>query len=350
MWLTSRLFGGFSYGIVYVTILIHAAEVSHAGYRGINVSSIHLIFMLGILVGNIDTLSINVDTSKLIMDPHQVPRYLGIFNVIIALTFGLFFHRESPVFYLKRSKVDRAMEILTRLRSESDVTDKIRREVDDHQQMILQDSIASGNICHPRNLKGLILLKIMRLSSVAIFNLILNIFLLREVSNALNDEKKDPANVALCIVKFIIMVITTHLSVITRKLVFKISSLGSFICFTVIFIAIMIEGDGSFVTLVFVFVLQITTASLNSIFDIYATEAFSINTKPLSIAFTSSIEFLTHFGIVILYFYADAGLSITAKKMTFVAACSMLVISIISFLIPDTTNLSLKNARAKLAE
>lgn len=105
----------------------------------------------------------------------------------------------------------------------------------------------------------------------------------------------------------------------------------------------LFDYDENNLVIVLGFAFQIFSGlALGIVSNIYSTEVFNTKTKPLAIAAISSLEFLLQIFLVVSFFYYDHQLTDLMYYSAVIAAFGLLV-----FKVPDTSRLSLRNARNK---
>ena len=109
-----RLIAGFGIGFVSAIIILYMSEIAPKKVRGAIVSGYQFCITIGILLAScVDYGTQNYTTSA----SYRVPVGLQMLWAII-LAVGLFFLPESPRYFVKRGKIDRAADVLGRLRGQ----------------------------------------------------------------------------------------------------------------------------------------------------------------------------------------------------------------------------------------
>lgn len=172
---SSRVIGGFSHGVAYLTVLIHASEVSISNLRGMIVGTIHFCIMVGVFMTSSSLIPI-YKTRSYEIDPTQTLGFNGLICLITGLLLAIIFNRESPVYLIKKYQENKALETMIRLRSESHETSSVRRDFNEFRVMIVEDKEFSMNISNYSY--QLFLIIILKLFFVATFNMRVNNYFL----------------------------------------------------------------------------------------------------------------------------------------------------------------------------
>lgn len=344
--IVSRSIGGIAFGLTYPVILIHAAEVSVNAMRGINVSLVQYVFVVGQWIGALYATALHAEPDpnhERNIDLATVQRLVLIGILVFGFLIGIVYHRESPIYLLKKNREEKATNMMLRLRSESQMTEEVYRDIDDYKRIIHESNIASSlDICGSMIFK-IILLK---LACVTAFNMTLNVSLLKSLSHEFSDGKFDKSAMILMTTRFLFGIIAVNFMNFKRMFMFRISCIVSAIALFGIFIDDLLEF-GDIVGIIFAVLLQASSVSISGIADVLQVEAFDLRSKPLAIAIISSVEFLFHIASIKMFFFID-------DFMTPVLALSgaggflMLLATIIAMRTPDTSDLSFIHARLKL--
>jgi SP family sugar:H+ symporter-like MFS transporter len=120
-----RLIAGFGVGFVSAIIILYMSEIAPKKVRGAIVSGYQFCITIGLLLAScIDYGTQNRrDTGS-----YRIPIALQMLWAII-LAVGLFFLPESPRYFVKRGQLDRATDVLARLRGEPRDSEYIQQEL-----------------------------------------------------------------------------------------------------------------------------------------------------------------------------------------------------------------------------
>lgn len=263
---------------------------------------------------------------------------------MLSFFIGKVFHCESPIFLLKKNEADKAANVMMKLRSESLLTEEIKNDIEDYKILIQESESSSGF-----NIFGVAILKIVlfKLASVATFNLILNIYLFDSFPKIRDEDKFDIFALILISFKFVYGLYGFRYMIRHRMFFLSFSCILSAIALICIFIDKLFElGNKELLFLCVAMLLQVSSVSISGIADIMHVEAFDLRSKPLAIAISCAFEFVLHLISIGLFF--NAGYQpMLVPTVIGISGFFMLVVFFISMTVPDTSGLSLIDARAK---
>ena len=348
----ARIIAGFTHGIAYPTVLIHASEVAVPRLRGMVVSVVHFCLIIGIFNTSSSLMSVH-QTKSHEVDPTRTVGINTLVCVITGVLLAIFFNRESPVFLIRKYRDDEAVNIMMRLRSESHETADIRRDLNEFKLMVMEDGRSSLNIFDRLNRWPLAVVTIMKIIFVASFNMPLNLIWLEAAETKLYDGFNDTSGMCLIGARLIVMLVMMFLIDFKRIKFYQISAaVSGIILLLLVYVidsSLSINPGDAFdetnVIIVLAFVFQVFTGiAVGTLADVYAVEAFNTRKKPFSIAFVSIVEFLLQILMVTSFFYINISLLILVGVSGLI-----MTIGIFTFIIPDTSNMSLRNARNKFS-
>lgn len=120
-----RLVAGWGVGFVSAIIILYMSEISPKKVRGAIVSGYQFCITIGILLAScVDYGTQNYTTSG----SYRIPIAIQIAWALILAT-GLFLLPESPRYFVKRGKIDRAAEVLGRLRGQPRDSEFVQTEL-----------------------------------------------------------------------------------------------------------------------------------------------------------------------------------------------------------------------------
>ncbi|KAK0622049.1 general substrate transporter [Bombardia bombarda] len=118
---------GLGMGMVSTVIILYLSEISPAPFRGVMVAFYQLSITLGLLISACVNLGTRDIWNK---GSYRIPISLQLVWAVI-LAVGLIFLPESPRWYVKQGKLDRAQTALARLRCQPEDADSVRAELHD---------------------------------------------------------------------------------------------------------------------------------------------------------------------------------------------------------------------------
>jgi len=120
-----RVVAGFGIGFVSAIIILYMSEIAPKKVRGAIVSGYQFCITIGLLLAScVDYGTQDYTTSA----SYRVPIGLQMLWAII-LAVGLFFLPESPRYFVKRGKIDRAADVLGRLRGQPRDSEFVQAEL-----------------------------------------------------------------------------------------------------------------------------------------------------------------------------------------------------------------------------
>jgi len=120
-----RLIAGFGVGFVSAIIILYMSEIAPRKVRGALVSGYQFCITIGLLLAS----CVDYGTqNRRNTGSYRIPIALQMLWAII-LGVGLFFLPESPRYFVKRGKLDRAAEVLARLRGQPHDSEYIQEEL-----------------------------------------------------------------------------------------------------------------------------------------------------------------------------------------------------------------------------
>lgn len=122
---SGRLIAGIGIGFVSAIIILYMSEISPKKVRGSIVSGYQFCITIGLLLAS----CIDYGTQKYTTSAsYRIPIGLQMLWALILGT-GLFFLPESPRYFVKRGKIDRAAEVLGRLRGQPRDSEFVQTEL-----------------------------------------------------------------------------------------------------------------------------------------------------------------------------------------------------------------------------
>jgi len=120
-----RLIAGVGVGFVSAIVILYMSEIAPKKIRGALVSGYQFAITIGILLAS----CVDYGTqNRLDTGSYRIPIALQMLWAII-LAVGLFILPESPRYYVKKGRLDKASHVLTRLRGEPEGSEYIQQEL-----------------------------------------------------------------------------------------------------------------------------------------------------------------------------------------------------------------------------
>lgn len=324
--------------------MIHACEVAVPPLRGMIVSSVHLCLIVGVFTTSSSLMPV-FQTRSHEVDPTRTVGINGLVCIVVGIVLSVFLNKESPVFLIRKYRDQEAVNVMVQLRSESRETAEIRNDFNEFKQMVTED-MKKSHVLDRDNRWPLLVVIMLKMIFVASFNMPLNLIWLEATETEFYDGETDTSGMWLSGTRWVTIAVMTFLIDFKRIKFYLISSgVSSAILFLLVSVLHTLGGgfDESTIiaglALTFQFFCGIAVSSLA---DVYSSEAFNSNRKPLSIAIASSIEYLLHIFMISSFFYFEISLIVLIGMSGLVMG-----LGLFAFVIPDTSRMSLRNARRK---
>ena len=120
-----RLIAGFGVGFVSAIIILYMSEIAPKKVRGAIVSGYQFCITIGLLLASCVCYGTQ---DRLDTGSYRIPIAIQMLWALILGT-GLFFLPESPRYFVKRGKIDRATHVLARLRSQGPESEMVQQEL-----------------------------------------------------------------------------------------------------------------------------------------------------------------------------------------------------------------------------
>ncbi|KAG5678072.1 hypothetical protein PVAND_007774 [Polypedilum vanderplanki] len=341
----ARIIAGISYGITYLTILIHACEIAVPKLRGMIVATVHFCLMIGVFTMSSSLIPV-YKTRSYEVDPTKSMGLNALICLVSGMLLSLFLHKESPVYLIKKYHEEEALNTMIRLRSESHETATIRNDFNEFCMMVQEDSQSSLNLFKYSYQFAIVM--IVKLVFVSSFNMLINNYMLELAKLHFYDAENDLTATILSGIRWGAMLIGMFLIDVKRMKLFFISSFGS----GLILILLLFEPitDTSFGAVVVTIGFQFFSGlAIGLISDIFLVDSVNTRVKPFFIAMTNIIECSIQILLIVSYFYFK---NISIMHFISIFGVIMIIGGAIAFtsILPDTTGLSLRLARNKFIQ
>lgn len=348
--LLGRFLAGFTYGLTYLTVVIHAAENTVNQIRGVILRGIGYVLSYALFVAGFTT-------NGTVQNDIFSEIYMGCINLgysILALILLPILTIESAPFLYQNNRgqpVDEhekaVIDTMIKLRNETQETAKIRHDFDEMKHQINEDECANRNIFNRNNIRSLFVVTGVRVLSVCAKNLPLTVLVMGYSNKLINPEIYSLYTLLLLLTfRFVfgmfamffidkfewkrylyIFAILSGAYLLALCIVAKIIDVNMF--------ALSYSGCGVIVFFIF------GSMGIDCIGHVQTSEAFSYATKPWSIAFATSVEHIVHvlFIVVFKLEYDISSFILMAIGLIVLGLCSLLSVP------PKTKGLSLRQTR-----
>ena len=340
---------GAAFGLGYISMLIHASEISDHYYRGRNLTLQHIYFFAGVLTSGLVPFTSDSDSM------FNTPEFcLSILQTICMLwsIYGLFFVMSSPVARIRDDPqichvLDKTTGCFLKSRKFED-SDILPREVVEEfielRMLVAEDSSTISNILKDNNICVLFIILLQRLGFFLTFNYALNqIFIgILETSSFSNDFKLlfiGVRCISLCIVQYVVDK--------NRKLhAYLPMGISGIILMVIAFTLLSVNASNVSVLLIMLFQF-VCGCGVGVSSDVYTSEAFDTKKKPMSIFLLVVIDCLLHSLTVLMTFNVKLP---SAVQIMITGGSGLSLVGIAFYMLiflPDTSRLTLRAAKNK---
>ncbi|KAG5674524.1 hypothetical protein PVAND_004486 [Polypedilum vanderplanki] len=270
--LMARLLAGLSFGVGYIVILIHVAEIAENELHGTLVSLIHMITFFGVFLSStLNTSSINIHMCENV-DFNRIFGFISTCYIIVGMILMYFLHKESPVIL---SQCQREQE--------NDETNK------------------------QSNFLSIFYIIVLRIAHVCTFNMPLNIILLLTTNRIISIVDADLTEMLLSFVRYFMSLFIMGLIDLWRRQFALISTaMSAFLMLSISLLTYLYGIDYTHPSYIVAagFLLQIFASMGVKIHaDILSVECLNNNQKPFAIAQSFFMENVVHILFVVTYFH-----------------------------------------------
>ncbi len=354
---TGRILMGIAHGIAFVTVITNAGENAAKNMRGTVLSIINCMIYTGIFVSVVITGAVRYTWWGYpeSISGDRIVAIVGVISVVAAIGCTVMLTVESVPFLLKMNSHDQAKMNLKHLRGLSHETLALTQEMEEFHLMSVQDKQDNWNIFAAGNAKPLMLMILMRLTVALTNNFLFNAVALSFTAQMFHINNIRLVPVALVAPRLTMAFVQIfYADVFKRKLQFGLSFL--FASPTLIILGIVANTVVAYtfhqllvvnvaLGVMWIFFQFTCSMGMDQMQDVYLSEAFSTAKKHWSIAFVAGTEHLFHIFMIGMFF---VGVSVTAhiNAIIFVTAVAVILFGIVLvFVLPETHNMSLKQAK-----
>lgn len=345
--MTARFFLGLAHGYVYLTCIVHASEIMTQKLRGMIVATLNFMMISGFLMTAAITSSLEKEVHA--FGALQILGISGVLFCVMGLVFTPIFTRESPVTLIRQKRFNEAVELMCRLRCESNETWSIKNEYNELRAMVDEDEQTSPGLFDDENMRPLMRVTLLRVGSVLSFNYAINMIRLRLSTLFVGEDDMNFAAITLTGVRMTAaMVALFTIDMKGRKPHFLASYGGSAVLLIVMGVIAALDKENSMATVQGILLLVYEVFGgfgMGMIADVYSSEAFNTIKKPRSLYYSMGIEFVLHAVIIVFTFYINSN---GALSNFYLIASGMLLLVITLFLrkkLPETAKMSIRQTR-----
>lgn len=348
--LLGRFLAGFTYGLTYLTVTIHAAENTVNCIRGVILRGVGYVLSFALFVAGFTT-------NGTVENDIYSEIYMGCINLfysILALILIPFVTIESVPYLFQHNRnhfpneqEKLVVETMIKLRNERSETAKIRYDFDEMKRQVNEDECLNRNIFNRDNIRALFVITGVRVLSVCAKNLPLTVLVMGFSNSLVNPENYSLYTLLLLLTfRFVFGMLAMFFidKFEWKRYLYIFTILSGCYLLVLCFIAIAIDVNmfalnyiGCGVIVFFIF----GSMGIDCISHVQTSEAFSYATKPWSICFATSVEHIVHMLFIVIFKlkYDIQSFIFMAVGLIILGICSLFSVP------PKTKGLSLRKTR-----
>lgn len=335
----ARLCSGYTFGLLYVTLLVMAGEIATNRFRGLFTSLVYFFSFLGAFAFAL------VNMFHKFQNVNQIVGWISLALLIAAVPFYYFFALETPHYHVMKNNHSDGLQSLLNLRAERVISNALKQEFVEIQQSVARDlQIQSVEIPLLKN-RNFYILALLRLPVLFSFNQLLNRSQLDIIVSGMAPESQylfQP-----------VLLAGVHL-IIGLKAMCTLDRFQRIYFFTLplLLAAVMLLITGSVLSIkdfnpfMFIILFEIFHGlGIAMTVDVVTGEGFSLKKKGLAISLLNSLYMLGH--IVMIIVAMSVKLDQTANQVILCVHGALLFLCGLMRL-SDTKQLSLHEARTRI--
>lgn len=345
-----RSLAGFTYGLTYLTVIVHAAENTVNQIRGVILRGVGYVLSFSLFVAGFTT-------NGTVENDIYSEIYMGCINLfysILALVLIPVLTIESASYLYQHHHNQFAdqneksvIATMVKLRNETQETPKIRYDFNEMKRQWGEDEVADQNIFNTANLRPLLVITGVRVLSVCAKNLPLTVLVMGYSNSLVNPENYSLYTLLLLLTfRFVFGMFAMFFvdKFEWKRYLYMFTILSGIYLLVLCLTAIVIDVNmfalnyfGCGIIIFFIF----GSMGIDCIGHVQTSEAFSYATKPWSIMCATSVEHIVHMIFIVIF-------KLKYDIPSFILmACGLIVLGIGSLLSvpPKTKGLSLRQTR-----
>lgn len=308
--LLGRSLAGFTYGLTYLTVIVHAAENTVNQIRGVILRGIGYVLSFALFVAGFTT-------NGTVENDIYSEIYMGCINLfysILALILIPVLTIESAPFLYQHydnqfpdENEKLVISTMVRLRNETQETAKIRYDFNEMKRQWSEDESADQNIFNSANFRPLLVVTGVRVLSVCAKNLPLTVLVMGFSNSLVNPENYSLYTLLLLLTfRFVFGMFAMFFidKFEWKRYLYMFTILSGIYLLVLCVIAVVIDVNmfalnfyGCGLIIFFIF----GSMGIDCIGHVQTSEAFSYATKPWSIMFATSVEHLVHMLFIVIF-------------------------------------------------
>lgn len=343
--LEGRILSGVVYGLIHLTVTVHASDIASEKMRRVISKSITILMALSSLAYAFTFTELLRGRNSIALNGFELMLWGGLTLIVTP-----FLTNETVPFLLMHKKESKALKKLTKLNSERRVSSRTVRQFEQLKSMVKEDQCISKNILTGGNLRPLFMVINARLLSLLTSSIPLTFILIQLGVFVLQQSNQRLWFSEIHLLRIVggILALTIASWAGRHKLFYSLSTL-----FTCAFIFVAsgtlffpfhrsLERFDTILIYVGFAVYGLISLGIDAYQHIHTIEAFSFTKKPWSISTVAIIEHIAHALLIAGYcMRMYTVLAIGTTVLAFIVPIILLV------MVPDTHGLSLLQIRNK---
>ena len=310
-------------------------------------TTIHFLMMTAVTVFGSMTMALKEEET---LHPLRLIGIISLILSIVSIVVTFIFTEESPVALIRQKMKREALQVMIKVRSETEENVAIRNEFNELKAMVEEDELNNKGIFSDGNARPLLIIFLMKAAFVLSFNYPLNMVMLN--SSTILDDKNDISVSILSAARMIPMVVVLFTIEIGRRPHFLLGSTGAAILLIGLGIIFQVnETPSNNLVLTLIIAFQIFAGiGLGHISDVMASEAFNSLKKARSIAFVTSLELILQMILIAIFQLTDSTNSARVIILSACGACILPITILLYFKLPETAKMSIRQTRSEFAK
>lgn len=348
--IVGRCLAGLTHGIIYNTIITHAAENVVKDIRGMLMSSINCLLHAGVFVSATLISAVTYGQFEA-FNSDRILGIIGLFFSMLGMLCTMFLTYESIPYLLRHDKDSEAVVNMLKLRNESVLTKKLADDLDEMRLMVAQDRQDSRNIFTNGNGYATGRMVALRTLSILTNNFLLNVIMMGLMMRILEKSYYHISAVILTGTRFtgsFVPIFTTDF--VRRKTHLTGAGVACGILMLVLAVTMVsvteFGAQTSWIPAALCIAFQLfASIGIDPIEHILLSEAFSTSKKAWSIAYVTAFEYILQM-LLIGIFFIDGITYLTMISVLFTTAGLMFaLVLILQLSIPETLNVTMMETR-----
>lgn len=333
----ARMCSGYTFGMLYVTLIVMASEIAPFCNRGLFTSLVYFFAFLGAFIFAL------VNMFHKFHNVNQTIGWISLGLLIGAVPFYYFFALETPHYHIMKNNHSDGLQTLLYIRAERVISNSLKQEFVDIQQSVARDLQSQGDGLLPvlKN-RNFYILALLRLPVLFSFNQLLNRSQLDIIVSGIGPYSKYLFQPLLLAGIHVIIGLIAMFSLDRLKRLY-------FFTIPLLIASIMIIVTGATLSIpkfnpfVFIILFEIFHGlGIGMTVDVVTAEGFPLQKKGIAISMLNGLYMCGHVILIIVSIYVELN-TLTNQVILCVHGGLLLICGLIR--LPDTRQQSLQEAR-----